>query len=52
MSRLYAARNSNLSLAWAEVLLKLLERGAVTIGEFDAASLPVEHIAQGTRYNH
>jgi hypothetical protein len=52
MSRLYAARNSNLSLAWAEVLLKLLERGVnklspvvVTIGEFDAASLPVEHVA-------
>ncbi len=52
MSRLYAARNSNLSLAWGEVFLKLLERGVnklspvvVTISEFDAASLPVEHDA-------
>lgn len=52
MSSLYAARNSNLSLAWAEVFLKLMERGVnklspvvVTVGEFDAASLPVEHDA-------
>ena len=52
MSRLYAARNSNLSLAWAEVLLKLLERGVtklspvvVTVTEFDESSLPIEHDA-------
>lgn len=52
MSSLYTARNSNLSLAWAEVFLKLLDRGVnklspvvVTVGEFDAASLPVEHDA-------
>jgi hypothetical protein len=52
MSSLYTARNSNLSLAWAEVFLKLMERGVnklspvvVTVAEFDAASLPVEHDA-------
>lgn len=52
MSSLYTARNSNLSLAWAEVFLKLMERGVnklspvvVTVGEFDATSLPVEHEA-------
>jgi hypothetical protein len=52
MSRLYAARSGNLSLAWAEVFLKLLERGVnklspviVTVSEFDAMSLPIEHDA-------
>lgn len=47
MSKLYVAKNLNLSLAWAEVLFKLLDRGVsdlapavVTIADFDEHSLP------------
>lgn len=50
MSRLYTPRSNNLSLAWAEVLVKLIEPGittlspvVVTISEFDGAGLPIEH---------
>lgn len=52
MSRVFAAQSGNLSLAWSEVLLKLLDRGInklspviVTVSEFDAESLPVEQDA-------
>jgi hypothetical protein len=47
MSKLYVAKNPNLSLAWAEVLFKLLERGVsdlapavITITDFDEHFLP------------
>jgi hypothetical protein len=47
MSKLYVAKNPNLSLAWTEALLKLLERGVsdlspavITIADFDERSLP------------
>ena len=47
MSKLYVARNPNLSLAWTEVLIKLLDRGVsdlspavITIADFDEHSLP------------
>ncbi len=49
MSKLYVAKSSNLSLAWTEVFLRLMEPGAsemapavITISEFDERSLPVE----------
>ena len=52
MSRPYIAQSPNLSLAWTEVFLKLMEHGVnklspvvVSISEFDAKSLPVEHVA-------
>ncbi len=47
MSKLYVAKNPNLSLAWVQVLFKLLDRGvtdlspaAITITDFDDHSLP------------
>lgn len=47
MNRLYIAKSSGLSLAWAEVLLHLLDRGVtnlspavITISDFDEHSLP------------
>ncbi len=47
MSKLYVAKNSNLSLAWAEMFFHLLDRGVtdlspavVTIADFDEHSLP------------
>jgi hypothetical protein len=49
MSRLYVAKNPNLSLAWAEVFFRLMEPGTggvapavITIADFDERSLPVE----------
>lgn len=47
MNKLYVAKSSSLSLAWAEVLLHLLDRGVtnlspavITISDFDERSLP------------
>lgn len=47
MNKLYVAKSSSLSLAWAEVLLHLLDRGVtnlspavITISDFDEHSLP------------
>ena len=49
MSKLYVAKNSNLSLAWTEVFFRLMERGTselapavIAISEFDEQSLPIE----------
>jgi hypothetical protein len=49
MSKLYVAKSSNISLAWAEVFFRLMEPGAsemapavITISEFDDRSLPIE----------
>jgi hypothetical protein len=49
MNKLYVARNPNLSLAWAEVFLRLMEPGVseiapavITISEFDVHSLPLQ----------
>ena len=49
MSKLYVAKSSSLSLAWAEVFFKLMEPGAgelapavITISDFDDHSLPIE----------
>lgn len=49
MSRLYVARSSNLSLAWAEVFFRLMEPGTggvapavITIADFDERALPIE----------
>lgn len=49
MSKLFAAGETNLSLTWLEVFLKLMERGVselapavITISEFDRLGLPVE----------
>src|SRR5436309_635437 len=49
MSKLYVAKRSNLSQAWAEIFFKLMEPGAselapavITISEFDEHSLPIE----------
>jgi len=50
MSSLYVAESGNLSLAWSEVFLKLLERGVdklspavVSITDFEDSGLPVEY---------
>ena len=47
VNKLYVAKSPNLSLAWAEVLLHLLDRGVtnlspavITISDFDEHSLP------------
>lgn len=47
MTKLYVAQSHNLSLAWTEVFLQLMERGAseiapaiITITDFDERSLP------------
>jgi hypothetical protein len=49
MSKLYVASSSNLSVAWAEVFLQLMDRGVagvapavITISEFDDHSLPLQ----------
>jgi len=49
MSKLYVAKSANLSLAWAEVFFKLMERGSselapavISISEFDERFLPVQ----------
>ena len=49
MSRLYVAKSQHLSVAWAEVFLKLMDRGVtdlspavITISEFDEHSLPLQ----------
>jgi len=49
MSKLYVAKNANLSLAWAEVFFRLMEPGVnemapavITLSDFDEKSLPVE----------
>src|SRR5580700_1222918 len=49
MSKLYVAKNTNLSLAWIEIFFHLMEPGAnelapavITITEFDERSLPNE----------
>lgn len=47
MSKLYVARSQHLSLAWAEVFFRLMDRGVadlspavITVSEFDERSLP------------
>ena len=49
MSKLYVAKSTNLSFAWAEIFFRLMETGAselapavITISEFNERSLPVE----------
>lgn len=49
MSKLYVAKSTNMSLAWAEVFFRLMDQGAselapavITISEFDQRSLPVQ----------
>jgi hypothetical protein len=49
MSKLYVAKSSNLSLAWAEVFFRLMEPGAnelapavITISDFDEHALPLQ----------
>jgi hypothetical protein len=49
MSKLYVAKSSNMSLAWAEIFFQLMEPGAnelapavIAISDFDNHSLPVQ----------